>query len=75
MARFQPCQGKDACRDNGERCLTCGRSSSEIARLRAALDELATLAIEHGYENSEEFASYVARKLFKTISHRREQTQ
>ncbi|NEV63463.1 hypothetical protein [Thiorhodococcus minor] len=75
MARFQPCHGKDACRDNGERCLTCGRSLSEIARLRDALDALANLAIEHGYENSEEFASYVARKLSKTINHRREQLQ
>jgi hypothetical protein len=26
------------------------------------------------YENTEEFANYVARKLFKTVNHRREQT-
>ncbi|MBK1723608.1 hypothetical protein [Thiocystis violacea] len=31
--------GKHACRDTGERCLTRGRASSEIARPRAALDE------------------------------------
>ncbi len=60
MAHFEPCHGKNACRDNGERCLTCNRSSSEIARLRAAVDELANLAIEHGYANTEEFASYVS---------------
>jgi hypothetical protein len=75
MARFEPCHGKNACRDDGERCLTCKRSSGEIARLRAALDELATLAIEHGYENTDEFATYVARKLCKTIVYRREQGQ
>jgi hypothetical protein len=75
VARFEPCHGKNACRDNGERCLTCNRSSSEIARLRASVDELANLAIEHGYENTEEFATYVARKLFKTIAYRREQMQ
>ncbi|NEX21119.1 hypothetical protein G3480_12485 [Thiorhodococcus mannitoliphagus] len=73
MARFEPCQGKNACRDDGERCLTCGRELSEIARLRDAVDALANLAIEHDYDNSEAFAAYVARKLFKTINYRREQ--
>jgi hypothetical protein len=73
MARFEPCHGKNACRDDGEHCLTCGRTSSEIARLRAAIDDLATLALDSGYDNTEEFAAYVARKLFKTINHRREQ--
>mgnify|MGYP006448354103 CR=1 FL=1 len=72
MSRFEPCHGKDACRDDGERCLTCGRPLSEIARLRVSIDELATLALDAGYENSEEYAAYVARKLLKTISHRRE---
>lgn len=75
MARFEPCHGKNACRDNGERCLTCGRESSENARLRACVDELANLAMEHGYDNSEESATYVVRKLFKTIAQRREQLQ
>jgi hypothetical protein len=74
LTRFQPCHGKDACRDDGERCLTCGRSLTEIARLRAGIDALATLALDAGYDNSEEYASYVARKLLKTISHRREQS-
>jgi hypothetical protein len=46
---------------------------SEIARLRAAIDELARLALDADYDNTEEFAAYVARKLFKTINHRREQ--
>lgn len=73
MHRFEPCQGKDACRDDGERCLTCGRSLSEIARLRAAIDELAALALDAGYESTEGFARYVSRMLFKTINHRREQ--
>ncbi|NBC46691.1 MAG: hypothetical protein GVY22_01605 [Gammaproteobacteria bacterium] len=73
MSRFEPCHGKDACRDDGEHCLTCGRSLNEIARLRAGIDALAMLALEAGYDNSEEYAQYVARKLFKTINHRREQ--
>lgn len=28
MARFNPCHGKTACRDDGVRCLTCGREAS-----------------------------------------------
>ena len=70
MSRFEPCHGKDVCRDDGERCLTCGRPLSEIARLRASIDELASLALDANYENSEEYA---ARKLLKTIRHRRAQ--
>ena len=73
MARFEPCHGKNACRDDGERCLTCGRPLSEVARLRTCIDELASLALDAGYDNSEEYAANVARKLFKTINHRREQ--
>lgn len=75
MARFEPCQGKSACRDDGTRCLTCGRGLAEIARLRDAIDALASLAIEQDYENSDAFAGYVARKLLKTIQHRRESLQ
>lgn len=73
MPRFEPCHGKDACRDDGEHCLTCGRPLSEIARLRASIDELASLALDAGYENTEEYAAYIARKLLKTINHRRDQ--
>jgi len=73
MPRFEPCHGKDACRDDGERCLTCGRPLREITRLRAAIDELASLALDADYENTEEYAAYVARKLLKTLHHRRAQ--
>ena len=73
MPRFEPCHGKDTCRDDGERCLTCGRSLREITRLRAAIDELASLALDADYENTEEYAAYVARKLLKILHHRRAQ--
>jgi hypothetical protein len=73
MPRFEPCHGKNACRDDGERCVTCGRDLTEIARLRDAIDALASLAIDRDYENVEEYAGYVARKLFKTVNYRREQ--
>ncbi len=72
MSRFVPCQGKTACRDDGEACLTCGRSLAEIQRLRAALEQLADLALEQDYQNVDEFSAYVMRKLEKIISHRRQ---
>lgn len=73
MSNFIPCQGKTACRDDGERCLTCGRSLDEIDRLRQLLDQLAELALEYGYDNVDDFTTYVARKLNKAITYRREQ--
>lgn len=71
---FIPCLGKTACRDDGERCLSCGRSLDEIMRTRQLLDELSTLVLEMDYSNTDEFAAYIARKLGKKVAHAREQT-
>lgn len=71
MKPFTPCQGKTACRDDGLVCLTCGRSLAEIEQLRRLMDGLATMAIEHGYTNLDEFADYIARKVVKLVQHRR----
>jgi hypothetical protein len=75
MTIFRPCQGKTACRDDGSRCLTCGRTLEEIAGLRSALDQLANLAVEYDYRNVDEFAAYVERKLVKTIAYRRQEQE
>ena len=72
MSRFTPCRGKTACRDDGEKCLVCGRSFAEIGRTRELIDALADLACAQGYDNVDEFAAYVARKLVKKVHHRRE---
>jgi hypothetical protein len=72
MARFKPCQGKNACRYAGVYCMTCGRSLQEIERLRTLMDQLATLAIEYDYANVEEYAAYIAYKLKKSINYRRQ---
>lgn len=72
---FVPCKGKTACRDDGERCLTCGRSLEEIAQLRELLDRLASMAIENRYRNVDEFATYIADKLPKIVIHRMQQDQ
>jgi len=73
MRRFVPCQGKTACRDDGVRCLTCGRTLDEIGRLRNTLDGLADLAIAYDYKNVAEYRAYVAQKLEKMILYRRQQ--
>lgn len=71
MTMFKPCQGKTTCRDDGERCITCGRSFAEIEQTRSLIDALAELAMNQGYKNIEEFASYVAGKVVKKVRHRR----
>lgn len=71
MKPFKPCQGKDACKDDGVLCLTCGRSLAEIEETRRLIDGLAKLALENDYANVDEFAAYVARKMAKVVRHRR----
>lgn len=68
--KFTPCQGKLACRENEERCLTCGRTLEEIYGLRDLMDRLASMAIAYEYENVDEFAAYIAGKLPKMVAHR-----
>jgi hypothetical protein len=70
VAEFKPCQGQTACRDDGEGCLTCGRSLLEIAMLRNAIDQLAHVAQVFDYENSEDYADYISHKLKKVLKHR-----
>ncbi|MET0065368.1 MAG: hypothetical protein ABW076_03390 [Candidatus Thiodiazotropha sp.] len=70
MKKFVPCQGKTACREDETGCKTCGRSLEEIVTLRSLLDQLATLAETHDYENTEEYAEYIRRKLVKIIEYR-----
>ncbi|OQX06262.1 MAG: hypothetical protein BWK73_31330 [Thiothrix lacustris] len=74
MRQFNPCKGKDACRDDGERCLTCGRKLTEVARTVFLMNELSDFVIEQDYDNVDEFAAYIARKLVKKVKHRRETT-
>jgi uncharacterized hydantoinase/oxoprolinase family protein len=71
MAKFIPCQGKTACREDQEGCKTCGRSHEEIMRLRNLMDQLCTLAEEYQYENINEYAEYIQKKIIKTVAYRR----
>jgi hypothetical protein len=72
MSTFNPCKGKTACRDDGEKCLTCGRSFAEIEQSRNLVDALAEFVCAQGYDNVGEFAAYVADKVEKKVRHRRE---
>ena len=72
MSIFNPCKGKTACRDDGEKCLTCDRSFAEIEQTRKLIDALAEFVCEQGYDNVNEFAAYVASKVEKKVKHRRE---
>lgn len=71
---FRPCQGKTHCRDDGQQCLTCGRSLAEIAQLRQLLNGLVDMAIASGYRNIDEFAAYLAHKVPKMVAHRMSST-
>ncbi|MBU0690149.1 MAG: hypothetical protein KJ850_04260 [Gammaproteobacteria bacterium] len=70
MSVFTPCKGKTACRDDGERCITCDRSFAEIEQTRALIAALADFAQSQSYDNVEAFAAYVADKTVKKIKHR-----
>lgn len=73
MAMFKPCQGKSACRDNGVLCFTCGRKLGEIQTLRELMAQLSDLAMNYEYENIDEYTQYIARKLEKMITYRRQE--
>ena len=75
MAAFRPCQGKSACRDNGVLCLTCGRKLNEVIQLRELMQQLTALAINYDYENVDEYAQYIARKVTKMITYQRQEEE
>ena len=72
MSTFNPCKGKTACRDDGEKCLTCGRGFAEIEQTRKLIDTLADFVSAQGYDNVGEFAAYVASKVEKKVKYARE---
>ncbi|MGD9164471.1 MAG: hypothetical protein PVF13_06890 [Chromatiales bacterium] len=75
MATFTPCQGKNACRDDGVLCLTCGRKLREIEKLRELLQELSALAIDYNYANVDDYAQYIARKVSTLVDYQRQEQE
>lgn len=70
MARFTPCIGRTACRDDGERCLACNRSLTEIARLRDVVESVTQFLAEMSYDNPEECLDYLSSKVKKKLKAR-----
>ena len=71
MPSFVPCAGKSACTEDGSYCRGCGRSHDEIARARDAINVLADLAFQKGYDDVEVFAEYVAARIVKKVENQR----
>ncbi len=72
MSRFNPCIGRNACRDDGTRCLACHRSLSEIAKTRDAVERVTACLEEMNYDNPEEFMAYMSSKVMKKLKARGE---
>lgn len=70
MARFSPCIGRTACRDDGVRCLACNRSLEEIAKTRDVMDSVTAFLEEMKYENPEQFLEYLSSKVVKKLKAR-----
>jgi len=65
--QFQSCRGGDFCSSEGTHCSGCGRSHEEIAATRELIQSIARFAREMGYENVEEFTSFVGDKAAKAV--------
>ncbi len=65
---FNRCKGKTQCRENETECRTCGRSLDEIYTTRRLIDGLANFIVSMGYENINDFMSYVTSKVSKKVA-------
>lgn len=72
MSQFRPCLGKTACQEDMYGCRTCKRSASEIARTRTLVAQAVELAVSMGYENPDDFASYLARRISRKLTQLRD---
>ncbi|MES9956886.1 MAG: DUF1289 domain-containing protein [Sedimenticola sp.] len=63
--QFSPCKGGDFCTQDGTHCQGCGRSHEEIAQTRQLMQGIAKYAVDMGYDNVEEFTSFVGDKAAK----------
>ncbi len=69
---FKPCISRNACNDNGERCLACGRTLDEVTKTKQLVDNVFNFIQEMEYDNSDEFMDYLSRKIAKKIAHSNE---
>lgn len=70
MARFNPCIGRTACRDDGVRCLSCNRTLAEISKTHDVMETVTAFLEEMSYENPEQFLEYLSSKVMKKLKAR-----
>ncbi|MGR8999528.1 MAG: DUF1289 domain-containing protein [Gammaproteobacteria bacterium] len=64
--KFNPCiPGK--CTEEGTHCEGCGRTHEEIAETKKLVKELVSFSQKMGYENIEDFSSYIGQSLLKKL--------
>lgn len=66
--KFSPCI--DKCTQEGSHCEGCGRTHQEIAETKKMVMALVNYAKMKNYENSEEFANAVGKKISKILTSR-----
>lgn len=71
MRRFERCRGKTLCLETETGCGRCGRGRDEIDTTRALIAQTAAFVRCQGYENVDEFVSYLAEKIAKQVRHER----
>jgi len=64
--KFSPCiSGK--CTEEGTHCEGCGRTHEEIAETKRLVKEVVSFAQAQGYENIEDFASFIGKSVLKKL--------
>jgi hypothetical protein len=64
--KFNPCTS-GRCTTEGTYCEGCGRTHEEIAETKQLIMALVGFAQRQGYENIEEFSSFVGKTLLVTL--------
>lgn len=72
--QFSPCKGKDNCTEGGTHCEGCGRSHEEVARTRELIGMIAAYATEMGYENYQDFTTFIGDKAAKKVAFAKQQS-
>mgnify|MGYP001816119771 FL=1 len=72
MKDFVRCRGKAYCREAVLGCGTCGRSHAEIEATRVLITAAADFVLIQGYDNVDEFASYLAEKIRAKVRYARD---
>jgi len=65
--KFNPCVSGQ-CTEDGSHCEGCGRSHEEIAETKSLVMNIVNFSKKQGYENPDEFASFLSKTLTKKLN-------